>query len=110
MAFTWAEDNSSYLRFRSSRRSLGDHHFAGVNANGVHTPDPKLLQNTPQNPRYPHSHTTAYEYYRMWDRVQKNITGNVANFKYYFAIIAVFRNEEFGMKEWLEHHLGTNAK
>ena len=65
---------------------------SGINAKGTRLPDPKRNSDVPQNSKYPHSHTYRYEYYRIYDRV-RNMTSRSEPQKYYFSIIAIFRNE-----------------
>jgi len=56
--------------------------------------------------KYPLSHTIQYEYYRLDEKV-KNITygHDIPPNKYYLSVIAMFKNEASGMKEWLDHHI-----
>lgn len=56
--------------------------------------------------KYPGSHTFIYEYYRLWDKVQNVTYGRkIPPNKYYLSLIAMFKNEALGMKEWLDHHI-----
>jgi hypothetical protein len=107
-----------HLRTRRLQQVVPGSRFTSVNSKPLvkRKPDPKLLPGVPQNPRLPKSKTRQYEYYRMYDQV-RNVTLNPQltlhppkPYKYYLSIIAIFKNEACGMKEWLDHHIGHGVE
>jgi len=106
------------LHLRGLQQSVPGSKFTSINNKPIlkRKPDPKQLSDVPQNPRYPKSKTRQFEYYRMYDQIH-NITENPsyalnANLKnkYYLSIIAIFKNEACGIKEWLDHHIGHGVE
>ena len=69
-------------------------------------PSPRRREFETLKEKYPLSHTFQYDYYRLYDKV-KNITygHDIPPNKYYLSLIAMFKNEASGMKEWLDHHI-----
>lgn len=67
-----------------------------------HLPDGSLK-------RYPKALIRSCEFYRLSDRIKegrsKRNDQKKENPKYYFSILAIFKNEAGIMKEWLSHHI-----
>jgi hypothetical protein len=91
--------------------------FKGVNAGSeamkkTMIPNP-LKTALPPDARYPHSRHYTYSYYRVLDRalnmsISEKYVGNKN--KYYFSVMAMFKNEAAALKEWLDHHIAHGVE
>jgi len=67
-----------------------------------------------QNPnlkRYPESRTWIYENYTLSERADRVVaTASRPPHKYYFSVMAMFKNEAHIMQEWLDHHIGDQTR
>lgn len=60
---------------------------------------------------YPSAWSWSYPYHRLWDKAQSNRHGDpVPPNKYYLTIMAIFKNEEISLEEWLAHHIGHGVE
>ena len=61
--------------------------------------------------RYPGSYTFTYENHSLYEKAMNLTYGNkLPPFKYYFTVLATFKNEGKILEEWLEHHIAHGVE